>query len=267
MHNCFLIKHLQQPAFELPESSPLADHRMILNLGNPFNVEQWYDGCYQQNQMETGSFTFLPVGMSRRVIWDRPIECLLVELEPVYVKRLMLGLGNHDQIELMPHYKCHDLLIYQLGLALKTELQSDGRGGKLYVESVMATLTVQLLKHHATWVLIPPGALAGFSQEPLQTVVAYIDSNLEQALSLDELASVAQMSKYYLMRLFKQATGSTLHQYVTARRIEKAKQLLAKRHLPLVDICHAVGFQSQSHFTHIFRRCIGIPPKAYRDRL
>ena len=262
-----LVKYLQQPADELAVSPLLTQHRLILNLGAPFQVEQWYDGCYQQNHMETGSFTFLPVGMSRRVIWDRPIDFLLVELDPVYVKHLMLDLSNLHQIELIPHYKCDDPLIYQLGLSLQRELQSQEYGGSLYFESLMTSLTVQLLRHHTNWTPISSTSLISFSKHQLQTVIDYINSNIQQPLSLDELASVAHMSKYYMIRLFKQSTGATLHRYVTKCRIIKAKQLLAQRNLSIVEICHLVGFQSQSHFTSIFHRYVGVPPKVYRDSL
>ncbi|MBE9190961.1 helix-turn-helix transcriptional regulator [Gloeocapsopsis crepidinum LEGE 06123] len=262
----FVVEHFQQPAYELPETCLLTEHRIILNLGNPYNVEQWYDGYYQQNQMDTGNFTVLPIGMSRRVIWDRPIEFLLLHLEPVYMQQMVLDLSDRHQLELIPHYKRQDSLIHQIGLALKTELQSQGLGGKLYLESMMATLTIQLLRHHAHWTSLTPTP-GGFSNYQLRQIINYIHSNLEQELSLDELASIAQISKYYLIRLFKRAMGVTLHRYVTTCRIEKAKQLLAQRNLSIVEICHLVGFQSQSHFTDLFHRYIGVTPKVYRDSL
>lgn len=265
LNSCF-VNHLQQPALELPESLT-ERHRMILNLGGPFNVEQWYQGCYQHNQMETGSFTFLPVGMSRRVIWDRPIEFLILEFDPIYVKQMLWSLNDRDELDLVPHYKCSDPLIHQLGLSLKAELKSGDSGKAFYLESILATLTVQLLRHHIKRIPIAPGSLTRFSTNQLQTIIDYIHGNLDQALSLDELAAVVQMNKYYLIRLFKQSIGTTLHQYVIACRIEKAKYLLAQRDLSIIEICHSVGFQTQSHFTHTFRRQVGVSPKAYRDRL
>lgn len=262
----FMIEHFQQPACELPECCLLTEHRIILNLGNPYIVEQWYDGRYQCNQMDTGNFTILPIGISRRVIWDRPIEFLLLELDPVYVQQMVLELSDRHQLELVPHYKCNDSLIYQIGLALKTQLQSQGLGGKLYFESMMATLTVQLLRHHTLWTSIKQSA-NNLSKYQLRQVIAYINSNLDRELSLDELATIAHTSKYYLVRLFKQSIGVTLHRYVTTCRIEKAKQLLAQQNLAIGEICHLVGFQSQSHFTHLFHRYVGITPKVYRDNL
>jgi len=263
----FIVKHFQQPACELPESCLLTEHRIVLNLGSSYIVEQWYDGCYQQNQMNPGNFTILPIGMSRRVIWDRPIEFLLLELDPVYVQKTILELSDRHQLELVPHHKRNDSLIYQIGLALKTELQSQGLGGKLYLESLMATLTVQLLRHHAHWTPITQSSPGGLSKYQLRQVIDYISSNLNQELSLDELASIAQTSKYYLIRLFKRSMGVTLHRYVTSCRIEKAKQLLAEQNLSIVEISHLVGFQSQSHFTHLFHHYVGTTPKVYRDSL
>jgi AraC family transcriptional regulator len=263
----FIIEHLQQSAYELPESYLLRTHRVILNLGSSYTVEQWYDGCYQQNQMHTGNFTILPIGMSRRVIWDQPIEYLLLELDPVYVQQTVLELSDRYQLELVPHYRCNDPLVHQIGLALKTELQSQGLGGKLYLESLIMTLTVQLLRHQALWTSITQNSPEGLSKYQLRQVIDYINSNLDQELSLDELASIVQTSKYYLVRLFKRSIGVTLHRYVTTCRIEKAKQLLAQRELSIVEICHLVGVQSQSHFTYLFRRYVGVTPKIYRDNL
>ncbi len=263
----FVVENFQQPACELPESCLLTNHRIVLNLGSPYIVEQWYDGCYQQNQMDTGNFTILPIGMSRRVIWDRPIEFLLLELDPIYIQQTVLSLSARHQLELLPHHKRSDSLIYQIGLALKTELQSQGLGGKLYLESLMAALTVQLLRHHTHWTPITQSSPGGLSKYQLRQVIDYISSNLDQELSLDELASIAQTSKYYLIRRFKRSTGVTPHRYVTTCRIEKAKQLLSERNLSIVEISHLVGFQSQSHFTHLFHRYIGTTPKVYRDSL
>lgn len=262
----FIVEHFQQPASELPESCLLTKHRIILNLGNPYTVEQWYDGCYQQTQMDTGSFTILPIGMNRRVIWDRSIEFLLLELDPVYVQQTVLNLSDRHQLELIPRYKRNDSLIHQIGSALQIELQNQV-GGTLYFESMMATLAVQILKHHALWSSINQSSPRGLSKYQLRQIIDYINSNLDQALSLNELATVAQTSKYYLVRLFKRSTGVTLHRYVTTCRIEKAKQLLAQRNVSIVEICHLVGLQSQSHFTHLFRRYVGVTPKVYQDSL
>jgi AraC family transcriptional regulator len=268
------IDYSPQNASEMPESL-LTKHRIILNLGNHFVVEQWYNGEYQKNQMNTGDFTFLPIGMSRRVIWDRSIEFLLLDLDSTYLQEIMeiLSDGKHpNQIQLIPHYKRHDSLIHQLGLGLKNELQNniqiDRSSSKLYVESMMMTLTLQLLRHHTAITPIAQNSIATIPKSRLDILTDYIRNNLDGELGLDELANILQINKFYLMRLFKRSSGYTLHQYVTKCRIEKSKELLARRNnnLSILEICYSVGFESQSHFTKVFNRYVGVTPSVYRDR-
>jgi AraC family transcriptional regulator len=101
----------------------------------------------------------------------------------------------------------------------------------------------------------------------LRRVIDYIESHLDQDLSLVKLAAIAQMSPYYFARLFKQSIGAPPHQYLTTCRIEKAKQLLANKDLSILEITQQIGLQSQSHFTNLFRRSVGVTPSAYRERL
>ena len=105
------------------------------------------------------------------------------------------------------------------------------------------------------------------SEDKLQRAIDYIHGHLDQDLSLAKLASVAQMSPYYFARLFKQFIGAPPHQYLTKRRIEKAKQLLANKDLSILEVTQQIGLQSQSHFTNLFRRTVGKTPSAYRDGL
>jgi AraC-like DNA-binding protein len=108
------------------------------------------------------------------------------------------------------------------------------------------------------------------NQEPLErdlhSAIAYINDRLEEDLSLKKIAQVAKISPYYFARLFKQATGMTLNQYVTSRRMEKAKHLLLKQDLSVVEVAKQVGIKSQSHFNKVFRKHTGSTPKAYRDK-
>jgi AraC-like DNA-binding protein len=72
------------------------------------------------------------------------------------------------------------------------------------------------------------------------------------------------MSPFHFSRLFKLATGESPHAYLTRRRVERAKELLADSSLPLVHVASAVGFQTQGHFTEVFRRHTGTTPRRFR---
>jgi AraC family transcriptional regulator len=64
--------------------------------------------------------------------------------------------------------------------------------------------------------------------------------------------------------MFKEATGVPPHRYITLQRIDHAKRLLTETDLPLVDVAAAVGFQTQGHFTSVFRKHAGLTPRIFR---
>ena len=99
----------------------------------------------------------------------------------------------------------------------------------------------------------------------LRAVLEYIHEHLDAELCLDRLAGLAHLSPYHFARLFKNSTGLPPHQYVIARRIERAKELLRERErLPLAEVAAEVGFACQSHFTRHFKRLVGVTPKRFR---
>ena len=73
------------------------------------------------------------------------------------------------------------------------------------------------------------------------------------------------MSQYYFSKLFKLSTGTTPHQYVMRQRVERAQELLREGPTPLAQVATHVGFETQSHFTSVFRRLSGVTPKHYRE--
>jgi AraC-like DNA-binding protein len=91
----------------------------------------------------------------------------------------------------------------------------------------------------------------------------YIDNSFEGKIDLDDIAEEAFFSKFHFIRLFKMAYGKTPHQYLTSVRIEKAK-LILQTDVAISDVCFAVGFDSISSFTGLFKRITGTTPSFYQ---
>jgi AraC family transcriptional regulator len=98
----------------------------------------------------------------------------------------------------------------------------------------------------------------------LQRVMTFIDDNITLDLSVSTLAQVAGMSSFYFCRSFKQSTGITPHQFVLARRMELARQLLLQEPMRLMQVARKVGFTDQSQFTRVFRKIVGTTPSQFR---
>ena len=114
---------------------------------------------------------------------------------------------------------------------------------------------------------LPPLSPAGLTTLRLRRALDYIQANLDGDIHLDDLAASVGLSPFYFSRLFKLSTGSTPHQYLLQRRLERAKELLRSPDASLSQVALESGFADQSHLTNVFRRFMGITPSQFRARL
>lgn len=99
----------------------------------------------------------------------------------------------------------------------------------------------------------------------LKRVVQYVDENLTEKITLQDLATVAGLSRMHFAAQFRAAMGMRPHEYLLKRRIERAEELLKQAEVPLVEIALTVGFQTQAHFTTVFKRFAGDTPYQWRS--
>ncbi|RDJ21866.1 AraC family transcriptional regulator [Bosea caraganae] len=98
----------------------------------------------------------------------------------------------------------------------------------------------------------------------LTRVLSYVDANIAGQITLADLAAVAGMSRMYFASQFRASTGFRPHDYVLRKRIERAQEMLVATSDSLVEIALSVGFQTQAHFTTIFRKIVGETPHRWR---
>jgi len=100
--------------------------------------------------------------------------------------------------------------------------------------------------------------------DKVQRLLEFIELHIDEKLSISALAELVHLSPFHFARRFKLATGHAPHAYVTARRVERAKILLASGEVPLAQVATRVGFSTQGHFTEVFRRHAGLTPRRFR---
>ena len=105
------------------------------------------------------------------------------------------------------------------------------------------------------------------SAETLERARDLIDAHLDRPLDLEAMARAAHFSRFYFLRAFRKTFHETPHQYLTRKRIEKAKELLANSELPITEICFDVGFESLGSFSALFHKAVGWSPSIYRARV
>ncbi|KTC63300.1 AraC family transcriptional regulator, partial [Pseudomonas fluorescens ABAC62] len=105
----------------------------------------------------------------------------------------------------------------------------------------------------------------GLAAHQRRRLVEYIEQHLEDPISLGQLAGLCALSEYHFARMFRQSFGLPPHQYLLARRLARARQLLRSHAPPLGEIALLCGFSSASHLSHRFRQAMGATPGEYRQ--
>lgn len=105
-----------------------------------------------------------------------------------------------------------------------------------------------------------------FHQKAVKRAKEYIDSNLDKAISLKEVATIAALSPTYFSYVFKKETKINFEDYFISARIEKAKELLKKTTYSIGEIAYNIGYNDQNYFSFLFKRITGISPRNYRNK-
>ena len=145
--------------------------------------------------------------------------------------------------------------IYQMHCAFE-EPQTPVIERETYLLTVLSEL---IIRHADSRSLIP-----SVQQENalVQSIREYLAMNYHRNISLTELSKVTNRSKFYLCRVFREATGLPPHTYLTLIRVRQAKRLL-KLGIPIAQVASDVGFFDQTHLTKRFKGVLGITPKQY----
>jgi AraC family transcriptional regulator len=171
------------------------------------------------------------------------------------------------EIEFKPRFMFFDRDLWATALKLKEQAQHPEPAQRQYAEALGTVLIHELLRLNNGAAPVKQnirGGLAGWQEKK---VAHYIEEHLAEDISLPALADVARLSPYHFARTFKQSFGLPPHRYLTSRRIEKAKGLLAKPTMSVTQIGFELGFSEISSFTTAFRKHAGLSPTEYRRSL
>jgi AraC family transcriptional regulator len=259
-------RYREAPASEI-NLSPLTHHTLVLISRPPEELELRYEGVKRHVPPAAGSITVVPAGNPILWRWSGRKDSLHVYLEPGLVARVAAEAFELDPARMtvrpldgldLPHLRA------AMG-AVDAELTADGTGGPLAAESLANVLTVHLIRHTLAPRRLARGPDGALPRARLRAVVEYIEEHLDASPTLEQIAAVARLSPYHFARQFKTATGLPPHEYVIARRVERAKQFLqGGGDLALAEVAAQAGFSDQSQFSRHFKRLVGVTPGQFR---
>jgi AraC family transcriptional regulator len=264
--NCLTFEsYVSSGVVEVPEMEILA-HVLILRTGSLSIIEWQEDGRARKIKLYPGSVSLLPAGtrQAARVFRPQPGEASILQIRPGFLHRTVAEIARGGRVELTQQLDLHDGQIARLIESLRAEIAAGSPSGRLFGESIAMALSAHIAKRYSVTETVLEEFRGGLSPSRLKRVLEHIDVNLADNLGLDQLAEIAGLNLYHFARGCKQSTGSTPHQHVLRRRIERAKEFLRDSRLSVLEASARTGFVDQSHFSKVFRRIVGVAPSEYR---
>jgi len=173
--------------------------------------------------------------------------------------------GASDKVELRHELRLLDKRLAALATAVNAERIAGFPSGSLFLDSVEQAIASALVEGYAVQQRPARKHRGGLGPARLRRIREYVHGNIEEELTLTEMAQSVGLSTAHFSQMFRKSTGDSPHRFVLRQRIERGKEMLRTAEARVLDVAIACGFKTQQHFARVFRKICGASPTEYRQ--
>ncbi len=260
----FFVQRRAAPALERKEEV-VNSHYILL----------WRDAMLADREYRRGRFTrvvkpkgTLSLGSAGVLPAVRPLSAYNVVaciIDAEAAGRIAAEVAKVKAPSFHQHLAVKDAAMAELVESAVLESESGYMSGRLYADSLAYVIISRFVRIAS----IVPAQTTRSGVMPIKRLKAVVDrmkEELDQDLSLTDLASESGFSRAHFLRMFKAATGSTPHRYLHELRLDMSREKLSSSKSSITEIALDCGFSSHSHFTRAFRERFGQTPNSYRRK-
>ena len=246
---------------------------VTVHIGAAAKLKCRRDGKRYSGTAVHGDIDIIPAHTpSRWEMQDQNDTSLLVSLPQKLLRAVAEDSAmSAERVEIRNRFQIRDAELETLCWAAKREMELRYPSGRLYLEGLALAVASRIVARHSSVAETAGGRSerlnGGLGGHRLKQVLAFIEEQLAEDLSLGQIAAVAGVSASHVKTLFRKAMGTPVHRYVMERRVERAKTLLMQDRLTITEIALAAGFAHQSHMARHMRRVLGVAPRAMKRLL
>lgn len=263
-------------------SSTIRGTARLLNVSSSTYGVDWDSFPHTHNYMElflitAGNGQFLiedqlyPVNAPKLVIVNPNVSHTERSSREAPMEYIVLGI---DGLELPTEENCNGQYVIlghseesrEIASCIRNvlrEMELKKPGYEDICQAYLEILVIRLMR--SVELSVPVGPHPGVGNRQCAAAKRYIDLHFKESLTLEQLADHAHMNKYYLSHVFKQEYGVSPMNYMTSRRIDESRNLLAETDHSMTQIAQMLGFSSLSYFSQVFRKSMGVSPMDFRQ--
>ena len=249
------------------EVPPVRDFVVVAFRRGHTDMRRKIDGRWtDEDDVGPGDVSLLTRAVDSRWAWSQNIDVVLVFLSEQEVADTCRQMFERDvsDIELQDVLKVNDPAIHRAAMLTAAEAARGEPGSQLVIDSLACQMSVHLLRRYTRIRFRDSGQGDGLSFQETRLVRDYVQEHIEENISLQDLSGVLALSRFHFSRRFRNATGTTPHQFVLQERLAHAQKLLRASPYALSEVARMSGFADQSHMTRIFRQRLRITPAQFR---
>ena len=240
-----------------------ANALLVTAASGPVDITYRIDGRVVSRHLQEKGIFFLPPRRDCEVTLNTPLDSIHVYLRPELFSGSE-GKAQNSDFGLLPLLGEPEPLTSNL-LAVVEEMVREGDTScSLLADSIAHAIANRLVVLNARERKAPCAVERQLSPRSVRSVRDFVEANISDCITLDDLAAICGVSPGYFMRVFKSSLGVSPHRYLVGVRIHHAKRLLTDTSIGLAEVARQCGFAHQQHFTNTFRRMTGLSPGAYR---
>lgn len=200
---------------------------------------------------------------------DTPYERIIIYISPDFLQREsttecdLLAVFSGKQGHVLRLREAQRRKLFAMAASLERDLAGEKYGREILSSAGLLRLLVEIGRNLRQEETQHPSPVMPKNDRILE-LLRYIDRHIAEDLDIDALAERFYISKYHMMRLFRRETGSTIHNYVSQRRLLLARQLIGEG-MRATEACYRCGFRSYSSFTRAYGKHFGTTPTGRVD--
>ena len=258
-----VIRHHGSEAKQTLETRSYGDRRpdaLLMSRRSSGVFEARADGVFKASKLSKELCFFFPHGSDANLEFPAMTQALVLHF-PAGLLTRHLGAARAKPIEPMLGFRSAGLP--GIISMIEKETISPGFGSDLLLDGLYRVVAASLMRASQSVQLPVPGRIV-ISLVRLRRVLDFIEANLSEKITIQQLADIAGLSMFHFSRVFKGAMHQAPYQYVQVRRLNHAQALIETSNQSIVDIGLSCGFSNQAHFTSAFVKAMGMPPGRYR---
>lgn len=222
---------------------PLATFAVIAYQRGSSPMHRLQDGHWTNDTVGPGDLTIMNAGAEAIWRWLAPLDDTHVYLTKDLMTATWREMYQQDvaDVGLRDAIKVRDRAIFRAAMLIAAEAEHGLAGSRILVDSLATEMCVRLLRAHGDAILKEEYDGQALSSRQKYALKNYVNDNIAEDLSLQALADHIEVSRSNLARKFRAATGTSVHTFVLAQRVEHAETLLRRTRLPMHDIAAQSG--------------------------